>query len=77
MRPDPSAKKALGFFILFSAALCLSAYLIFMDISQPKGRLYCYSFGSYADMHSYFTINKAAWLDKDSDGIPCENRFKI
>lgn len=63
--------------MLFSAALCACAYLIFMDISQPKGKLYCYSFGSYSDMISYFTINKATWLDGNSDGNPCENRFKI
>lgn len=37
----------------------------------PKGRPTCRSFGSYADIVSAFK-HGAQWLDKDGDGIPCE-----
>lgn len=53
-------------FMVFSLFLCLT-----YQILQPKARLTCRDFGSYADALVAYK-NGNFELDADHDGIPCE-----
>lgn len=43
---------------------------------QPKGRLNCSSFGSYADALHFYRQGGASSLDRNHNGIPCETLYK-
>lgn len=49
------------------ALLCLGLFL------EPRGRVSCADLGSYDDIVSVFHSGNPQ-LDRDHDGIPCENR---
>lgn len=38
----------------------------------PEVKKTCKDFSNRKEVESYFTKNKAVWLDRDKDGIPCE-----
>lgn len=57
-------------FVVF-VVLILSVFLNVWHVLQPKGRVYCSDFGSYADMLDAYNSGELR-LDKDVDGVPCE-----
>lgn len=62
--------------VVILGAIIFGLFLVTVDLAlQPKGRVSCADFGSYNDALRAYSAG-ASWLDKDGDGIPCENLYK-
>lgn len=60
---------ALGAFL----AIFLLGLVVVDQYLQPKGRVSCADFGSYADIMNAYN-HGATYLDRNGDGIPCNSR---
>lgn len=73
-------------FVAFAVSICFAIGAILIDISTPKARVTCDSFGAYNDQKeakvAYDNANRAysagaSWLDAGNrNGIPCDKIYK-
>lgn len=52
--------------------IIISISIIVVLKMLPETKKVCKDFISRNEVDKYFIKNNAIWLDKDSDGIPCE-----